>query len=384
MGKTYVKEAILNKAVENALYIIESNLAEYTDEFPDSNSTNGFYKKSENIEWTTGFCTGEYWLAWELGKKDCFRNSALKQVDSFLARIENRVDVDHHDMGFLYSPSCVAAYRLTGSETGRKAALMAADNLTGRFHEKGEFIQAWGALGASDNYRMIIDCLMNLPLLYFAAEETKEDKYRDIALRHTKTSLRHLVRQDNSTYHTYFFDPETGEPIKGVTAQGYRDGSAWARGQAWGIYGTAIAYKYSKEADCIRLFEKITDFFLSRLPEDLVPYWDLDFKPEDKEPRDSSAAAIAICGMLEMCPYLPEDVALRYREAAGKITEALIESYAVTDRRVSNGLLLHGVYAKKSPYNTVTDRGVDECNLWGDYFYLEALARWTTDWTPYW
>lgn len=129
-------------------------------------------------------------------------------------------------MGFLYTPSCVAAYRLTGSETAKKAALLAADNLIARFQEKGQLLQAWGELGARDNYRLIIDCLLNVPLLYWATEVTGDEMYRRIALAHTKTSMANLVRPDHSTYHIYFFDPETGAPVRGSTQQGYRDGSA--------------------------------------------------------------------------------------------------------------------------------------------------------------
>ena len=207
----------LQAAFDRAVEILRGNLPEFTEKFQFSCSENNFYPQSENVEWTTGFCTGEYWLAWELTGDDAFKQAALVQVDSFLDRIEKRIDVDHHDMGFLYSPSCVAAYKLTGSETGKKAALLAADNLIARFQEKGQFLQAWGELGAKDNYRLIIDCLLNLPLLYWASDVTGDGKYRDIALRHTKTSLANLVRDDNSTYHTYFFDTETGEPVRGAT-----------------------------------------------------------------------------------------------------------------------------------------------------------------------
>lgn len=287
-------------------------------------------------------------------------------------------------MGFLYVPSCVAAYKLTGNETAKKAALLAADRLCTRFQEKGQFLQAWGALGAKDNYRLIIDCLLNLPLLYWASEVTGQLRYREIALAHTATSMANLVRPDHSTYHTFFFDPETGAPLRGSTQQGYRDGSAWARGQAWGVYGMALAYFYTGNKKCIELFREVTDYFLSRLPEDYIPYWDLTFMDGD-EPRDSSAAAIAACGMLAMAPYLEKTEADKYRAAAENLADALISHCAVTDPKVSNGLLLHGVYAKNSSYNPIpADRGVDECNTWGDYFYMELLTRLTADWQMYW
>ena len=131
----------LSCAVKNALAVNKSCLPEYTDKFKYSHSENGIYPATENVEWTTGFWTGELWLSYELSHDEAFRDAAMKQVDSFYERIEKKIDVNHHDMGFLYSPSCVAAYKLTGSEKARKAALMAADNLVSRFQEKGSFIQ---------------------------------------------------------------------------------------------------------------------------------------------------------------------------------------------------------------------------------------------------
>lgn len=376
---------IYQQAANTAIDILKHNLAEFTSQFQMSNSDNNFYKPSENVEWTTGFCTGEYWLAYELTKDESFKQAALVQTESFLHRIENKIDVNHHDMGFLYTPSCVAAYKLTQSETGKKAALLAADNLVNRFQPKGQFLQAWGELGAPENYRLIIDCLLNLPLLYWASEVTGDTKYADIAKLHTKTSLDNLIREDNSTYHTYFFDKQTGAPTHGVTHQGYRDGSAWARGQAWGVYGTALAYRYTKEEKCRELFIKVTDFFINHLPQDNVPYWDLDFTDGSNEPKDSSAAAIAVCGILEMLPMLSPSQKEKYTDAAEKMLQSLAENYAVKSAAQSNGLLLHGVYAKNSPYNPIPeDRGVDECNTWGDYFYMEALVRKLINWSPYW
>ncbi|MDL2324938.1 glycoside hydrolase family 88 protein [Ruminococcaceae bacterium OttesenSCG-928-A16] len=374
----------LQTAVADILAVLKPTMPKFTHAFRDSNSRHNFYPATPNVEWTTGFCTGTYWLAYEATGDALYKDAALVQVDSFLQRIQNHVDVDHHDMGFLYSPSCVAAYKLTGNQTGHKAALLAADNLMARFQEKGQFFQAWGTLGAKDNYRLIIDCLLNLPLLYWASEQTGNPAYAQKADAHTKTSLAHLVRQDYSTYHTYFFNPETGEGTEGITAQGYRNGSAWARGQAWGVYGLALSYRYTKNPECIDLFYKVTDFFVDHLPKDGIPYWDLDFTDGDGEPKDSSAAAIAACGMLEMAKYLPADKAAHYTSLAKQLAASLATGYAVKSPEVSDGLLLHGVYAKKSPYNTVTNRGVDECNTWGDYFWFELLTRLSKNWELYW
>lgn len=372
-------------ALEQAVHLLELNLNQFTHKFQSSNSEQLFYTASENVEWTTGFCTGQYWLAYEFSKNPVFQEAALIQVDSFYNRIERKIDVDHHDMGFLYTPSCVAAWKLCGSSIGKESALLAADHLMKRFQDKGEFFQAWGSLGAKDNYRFIIDCLLNLPLLYWAGEITGNQEYIRKAKLHTKTSLSHLIREDSSTYHTYYFDPETGMPLQGVTHQGYRNNSAWSRGQAWGIYGLALSYKYTRESACIDLFYKVTDYYLSHLPADLIPYWDLTFTDGSTQPRDSSAAVIAACGILEMCNYLDQDKVSYYRSYAEETAASLLNNgYAVTSPKQSNGLLLHGVYAKSSPFNPVTDRGVDECNTWGDYFYMELLTRLTTDWKPYW
>lgn len=372
------------EALKLAVSLVEGNVDEFTDCFPDSNSQKNFYSKSDNVEWTTGFWTGEIWLAYEETGSEKLKHAGEVHVESFFDRIVKRVDVDHHDMGFLYSPSCVAAWQLTGNETAKKAALLAADNLMSRFCEKGQFFQAWGQLGAPDNYRLIIDCLLNMPLLFWASEVTKDDKYADRAKAHIKTAMQYIVRPDYSTYHTYFFNPETGEPVKGVTHQGHRHGSAWTRGQAWGIYGSAMAYRYIKDKAYQEIFEKVTEFFLLHLPKDLIPYWDFDFDDGSTEPRDSSSAAIAACGMLEMARHMTGAEARYYEEMAKRLLLALRTHCAVSSRKQSNGLLMHGTYARKSDENPCSDRGVDECNTWGDYYYLEGLVRIHREWKSYW
>ena len=374
----------LKTAVAQAAAQTRSSLPRFTDKFKYSHSVHNFYEPSENTEWTTGFWTGELNLMYELtGDKD-FLDAAQSQVPSYLNRIEKRIDVDHHDMGFLYTPSCVAAYKLTGNEQAKKAALAAADNLISRFQPKGRFIQAWGALGAKDNYRLIIDCLLNIPLLFWAAEITGKDEYRTVAEAHLHTSIRYVLRPDNSTFHTYFFDPDTGAPLKGVTFQGYKDDSAWARGQAWGVYGSALAYRYTKSDEAMDVFKKVTAFFLDRLPESVIPYWDFYFTEGSSEPRDSSALAIALCGMLEMAEYVDAGFAHYLKDAASRLCRRLWQDCAVKDPAVSNGQLLHGTYARQSPYNPCKNRGVDECSTWGDYFYAEALIRLQKKWNPYW
>ncbi len=363
---------------------IKSCLPEFTHKFQNAYSEGGFYKPIDNVDWTTGFWTGEIWLAYEYTGDEAFRDAAEIQIDDFYKRIQNKIAVDHHDMGFLYTPSCVAGYKLIGSETGKRAAILAADQLISRFQETGGFIQAWGRMGAPEDYRLIIDCLLNVPLLYWAAKETGKPHYAEIADRHVHTALANVIREDFSTWHTFFFDTRTGAPDHGATCQGYRDGSAWARGQAWGIYGTALAYRYTKRPGYIDIFRGVSRYYMEHLPEDLVPYWDLEFMSGNEQPRDSSSASIAACGMLEMANYLESVEADFYRKTAAKYMKSLYQNYAVKDPKESNGLVLHSTYSNHSPYNTCNHYGVDECNSWGDYFYMEALMRLHKDWEVYW
>ncbi len=384
MNKINLTKQEIIEALDRSVEQINKNLQTFTYQFQDAASTKLFYKPIENNYWTTGFWTGEIWLAYEHSNNDVFKHAAMIQVESFYHRIQNKIEVDHHDMGFLYSLSCVAAYKLTGSERAKLAAIMAADQLTARFHETGGFLQAWGSMDDPKNHRLIIDCLLNLPLLYWATDVTGDDKYKTIALRHTTTALDNVIRKDYSTHHTFYFDAETGEPSYGETCQGYNNDSAWARGQAWGIYGTALSYRYTKDASYIETFRHITEFYLTKLPDDLIPYWDLIFNEGSNEPRDSSSAAIVICGLLEMSKYLDKDEAKTYTELAKKMMASLIRHYAVKDSSNSNGLILHGTYSNSSPYNTCNHYGVDECTSWGDYFYMEGLMRLSKDWELYW
>ena len=388
MMKNYQNHAMTDaearQALADACKQVETNLPLYTYQCQNHSSVNDIYPGCANNQWTCGFWPGEIWLAYEATGDEKFKTAALIQVDSFADRIARKVEVDHHDMGFLYSPTCVAAWKLVGSETGKNAAIAAADQLLTRYQPSGRFLQAWGTMDDPGNYRYIIDCMLNVPLLYWAAQGTGSDHYREIAAAHTATTLANSFRPDGSTYHTFFMNPD-GTPKGGRTCQGYKDDSFWARGQAWGVYGTAVGYRYTKREEYIGYFKRVTRYFLEHLPEDLCPYWDLGFGDGDDEARDSSSAVIAVCGMLEMSKYLGEEDARYYTSAARKLLRQMIVKYSVKDPEKSNGLLLMGTYSKKSPYNTCTEAGVNECVIWGDYFYMEALHRLLTpDWKIYW
>lgn len=370
-------------ALDAAAAQVRLNLPLYTQNCQNHSSVNNIYPACKNEQWTCGFWPGEIWLSYEHTGAQDYRTAAMALVQSFAARIAGKIEVDHHDMGFLYSPSCVAAYKLVGDETARQAAIQAADQLISRFQPKGQFIQAWGAMGAPENYRYIIDCLLNLPLLYWASEVTGDAKYADIAHRHITTCLANSFRPDGSTYHTFFMNAD-GTPSHGATCQGYKDDSFWARGQAWGVYGSILSYRYTKNPEYLDTFRRALAFYLPRLPEDLIPYWDMIFTTGSAEPRDSSSAAIVACGLLEAAKYVEETEAAHYKTLARQMLGSLAANYAVKDHVPGAGQLLHGTYSKKSPYNTCTPEGVDECTSWGDYFYMEALTRLTKDWQLYW
>lgn len=367
---------IFKTAFEKGMRITENHLEDFKGGFPSPASVNNRYPKIENNDWTAGFYTGILWMCYEYSRKQVFCDAAMDQIKSYRYRIDHRIVVDHHDMGFIYSLSCVAAYKLTGDEFAKETALLAADNLKSRFREKGQFIQAWGELDTTENYRLIIDCLLNLPILYWATDVTGNPDYRSCAEKHLATTRKVIFRSDYSTHHTYYFNLETGQPAYGATKQGYSNESTWSRGQAWGVYGLILNYLYVKDDTILEEWKKVTDYFLAHLPEDKAAYWDFHFI-DGKEPRDSSASAIAVCGILEA--YHQGVCDKQYVEEAWDILEHLADLYAAPENDEVNGILLHSTYGR------LLGDGIDECCLFGDYFYMEALMRVVKpEWKPYW
>lgn len=369
----------IKKGLDIVIKNIDDNLDRYINKFPSACTTNLKYRVKDNDDWTNGFWTGMLWLAYEYTGDEKYKKVAKIHTDSFEERYNNDFILNHHDIGFLYSLSVVADYKITGSERARDLGIKAATKLKGRYQEKGEFIQAWGNLGEESEYRLIIDCFLNLPILYWAYQETKDNSFLEVANKHFNTAINNVIREDASTYHTYYFDKETGEATNGVTHQGYRNDSCWARGQAWAILGMPINYRYNSNENSKEIFEAVTNYYLNRLPEDLIPYWDLIFTAEDNEPRDSSAAVITACGILERNKfdksYNNKDI---YTRAAHQMLRNLINNYTTVNED-SDGVLMHGVYSWQH------NKGVDECNLWGDYFFMEALMRlYKENWRLYW
>lgn len=388
-------------AVTAALATVDANRAAFGDRYPGDTTAGGRYlprapaagqPEGANVGWTTGFWPGALWLAYQLTGGEAYRGAALGHVRSFADRLRNEIDVDHHDLGFLYTLSCVAPFRLTGDGRGRDTALAAAGRLLTRVVRPAGIIQAWGAMDdPAQRGRAIVDSLMNTPLLFWASRTTGDDRYAAAARGHVAQLRDHILRPDGSTFHTFYWDPVSGEPLRGGTHQGSADDSCWARGQAWAIYGFSLCHRHVGDDSFLRTALRCADYFLARLPADHVAYWDLAFGDGSGEERDSSAAAIAVCGLLDLAGQLPAGPAREgYLDAAGRILRSLIERYSTAaalpaavppaaGHPGASALLLHGVYHKPNGV------GVDEGSLWGDYFYLEALTRVTRPgWVSHW
>ncbi|TCV95099.1 glycoside hydrolase family 88 protein [Biostraticola tofi] len=375
---------LLKQKIQAAIHIAAQktlvNITKLEGNFPGETCIDGVWQRTENIGWTTGFWAGQLWLLWELTHDGRFRDQAEQWVSSFTERLDNRIDVDHHDLGFLYTLSCVSAWKLTGNESARHTAIRAAESLVTRFNPVANIIQAWGDLDdPAQQGRMIIDCNMNLPLLYWASQQTGDSRFAAVATAHLQQAARHLVRPDASTHHTFYIDINTGQPLHGRTHQGYSDTSCWARGQAWGIYGFMLGYKYTGQSSYVELTRSLAHYFLNRLPKDGVCYWDLDLKGTDVY-RDSSAAAIAVCGLLDLANTLPstDQYKLYYEHAALNIVDSMIDNYLSPLSESCDGLLKHGAC------NVNKNKGVDSCNAYGDYYFVEALTRLSQVWDSYW
>ena len=314
------------------------------------------YTPEENNIWTSSFHPGMMCLAAKRTGDAAFLQYKDDYIASFKARLDDRVGISH-DLGFLYTLSAVALYKLTGDEEARALALRAADMLCERYNEKGRYIQAWGEFNVGTPYvKIIVDTMLNLPLLFWAGETTGEARYTNIATAHAHTCADYLVREDYSSFHTYLMDPATGKAVEGRTHQGFHDNTTWARGQAWVVTGFALAYTYTKEPRFLEVSRKAAEVFLQNLPADFVPYWDFTFNDHIPDLRDSSAASIFTCGLLELAQYADNAEAARDRAAARTIVRSLYDHYFLHDPDRA-GVLTDAIYHR--------DTGAT-CVIWGD------------------
>ena len=318
-------------------------------------------------DWCSGFWPGVLWYAYEAsGDKGLLEEA--KRFTAPVKEIAYTAALDH-DIGFQVYCSFGNGYRLTGNEEYKTILLAAADTLATLYNPKVGSILSWPIMVEEMGHNTIIDNMMNLELLFWASKNGGSKELYNIAESHAKVTMKYLVRPDNAVYHVADFDIETGEFVKGHTHQGFADESMWARGQTWGIYGFAMSYRETGNKDFLDTSIRLADYFLERLPEDGIPYWDFDDPKIPNAPKDASAAGVAACGLLELSG-LVEDKVLKekYFNAAKKSLEILSsKEYFSGDK--NKALLLHST--GHLPNNSEVDVPI----IYADYYYMEALLR---------
>lgn len=333
------------------------------DNRDDSNKPSG---TADDLNWwTNGFWGGMMWLMYQETGEERYAQIAgftEEKLDLCLADYYGL----HHDVGFMWLLTAVADYRLTGKEDSKRRGLHAANILAGRFNPAGNFIRAWNTWGSDNNMGWaIIDCMMNIPLLYWASEETKDPRFSHIAKRHADMAMENFVRPDGSCEHIVEFDPMTGEKCTTHGGQGYEKGSSWTRGQSWALYGFALSYVRTGEEKYLNTAKKIAHYFIANIPESgLIP---IDFRqPEEDIWEDSCAAAIASCGLIEIAKVVGERENPLYLKAALKMLKALEE--------------------KRCNWTEKSDCIVENCSeayhsrkhmniIYADYFFMEAIFK---------
>lgn len=320
--------------------------------------------------WTSGFWPGILWYLYENTKDNMWKVAAENYTQKILPVTHRKAR--SHDMGFITMCSLGNGYRLTGNTEYKEGLLRAADSLSILFNpEVGTFL-SWPGMVKKENWphNTIIDNMMNLELLFWVARNGGERRLYDMACEHADTTMKYQFRKDYSCYHVAVYDTITGHFIKGVTHQGLSDNSMWARGQAWAIYGYTMVYRETGEVRFLNFARKVADAYLSRLPEDLIPYWDFDAPDlSSGEPKDASAAAITASALLELSTYVTErDSSHYYYDQAEKMLEMLSSSaYKAGDTKYA--FLLHSV--GHMPRGGEVDASI----IYADYYYLEALIR---------
>lgn len=356
----------IEQAKNQIIEKMRRNVGEIGADFPNV-CREDRYGVGQDTWWTNGFWPGMLWLAYRETDEEVFAKTA-NQIEEMLDTPLHDYLGLHHDVGFMWLLSSVAQYKLNGNEASRRRALIAASFLASRYNIKGKFIRAWN-VGSQDEPPVagwaIIDCMMNIPILFWASEQLNDPRYRHIACAHADTVMKEFIQEDGSSHHIVCFDPESGKRICSLGGQGYSPTSAWSRGAGWAIYGMAMAYSYTGKERYLKTAKRVAKFFINSLPEDKVPYWDFRAPIHSKTPRDTSAAAIAACGMLEMSKYTKTKV---YQKAAEDILKSLYNNYSNWDTGYQ-GMLTHatGDNAKKID--------VEVSLIYGDYYFMEGILR---------
>ena len=371
-NQEWVGEA-LEKVREKMQWVSEKN----RDKIPYTTGADGSYddrsdeSRSWGMDnglnwWTNGFWGGIMWLLYQDTGEERYREIAGIS-ERKLEKCFDQYYGLHHDVGFMYLPTAVADYRLTGNEEGRRIGMHAANLLAGRFNPVGKFIRAWNQNEDNDTRGWaIIDCLLNLSLLYWASEESGDPRFRQIAMMHADTVLANFVRPDGSVCHIVEFDPESGRMVKSYGGQGYGDGSSWTRGQGWAVYGFANSYTHTGKKEYLEAARKVADYCIANLPESgILP---VDFKqPPEPAWEDSCAACVIACGLLEVARHVSDSEKEKYENAAVKILRAIAENRADWTENC-DAIVQNCTGAYHSPDHHFT-------MVYADYYFIEGLYK---------
>ena len=321
--------------------------------------------------WTNGFWAGYMWLLYVGTNNEIYKKTA-ENAEKLLDGAFYEYDHLHHDVGFMWHISAGVNYRLTGNKKSRLRALYAADFLAARYNPVGRYIRSWNADSDTDGYnKTIIDSMMNIPLLYWAAKEHNDERYKQVAINHANTIMKTHIRVYGISHHIVELNPKDGSVIRTLGGQGYDNGSIWTRGQAWAIYGFTISYIHTGDEKYLMTAKKVANSFISYAARHkwIIP---IDFsQPEEPKYYDSSAAACAACGLIEISKYCSDEESKNYLKSALKILKA-IDTYAA-DYTTSRDNLLN--YASEAYYPSRGKSGINTAIIYADYYYTEAIYK---------
>ena len=322
-------------------------------------------RKATKEEWCAGFWPGVLWYDYEYTKD----KQVLEEAENFTHSLKflSHIPAYDHDLGFLVFCSYGNGYRLTKNPAYKQVILDTADTLATLFNPIVGTILSWPREVEPRNWphNTIMDNMINLEMLFWAAKNGGNPYLYDIAVSHADKTMKSQFRPDYTSYHVAVYDTITGNLIKGVTHQGYADSTMWARGQAWAIYGYTVVYRETKDPKYLDFAQKVTDVYLDRLPEDKVPFDDPSIP---NAPRDASAGAVVASALLELSTYLPNGTGKRYKDAAIEMLTSLSsDSYQSGESKPS--FLLHSV--GHWPNHSEIDASI----IYADYYYIEALLR---------
>lgn len=320
-----------------------------------------------SADWTSGFFPGELWYMYQYTNDMKWKELARKYTQPIEREKSNGKT---HDMGFKMYCSFGNGYRLTGDESYKEILLESARTLATRYKPNAKIIRSWDHNKDKWQCPVIIDNMMNLELLFWAAKESKDSTFYNVAVNHATTTLKNHFRADYSCYHVIDYDTITGEVLKRNTHQGYSHESAWSRGQAWAVYGYTMCYRETQQVEFLEQAKHVVNYIFNHpnLPEDLIPYWDFDAPEIPNEPRDVSAATTTASALYELSLYDKKNAA-QYKKWADTILENLSKNYLAKPNDDYGFLLLHSTGSKPGNFE------VDAPLVYADYYFLEALLR---------